>query len=34
MNVEYFMNALPIMGTGMVGVFIVTTIIVSVVASR
>ncbi len=31
MNVQNFINALPVMGLGMVGVFIVTTIIVCVV---
>ena len=30
-NVEYFMNALPIMGKGMLGIFIVTIAIVLVV---
>ena len=30
-NVEYFMNALPVMGKGMLGIFIVTIAIVLVV---
>ena len=30
-NVEYFLNSLPIMGKGMLGIFIVTAVIVAVV---
>lgn len=31
-NIDYLMNALPIMGKGMLGVFVVTAVIVAVVA--
>ena len=31
MRVDYLMNVLPIMGTGMLGIFIVTGIIIGVV---
>ena len=30
-NLEYLLNALPIMGTGMLGIFIVTGVIIAVV---
>ena len=32
MRVDYLMNVLPIMGTGMLGIFIVTGIIIGVVS--
>ena len=32
MNVELFMNALPIIGVGYLGIFIVTGVIIAVVA--
>lgn len=31
LNMEYFMNVLPIMGNGMLGIFIVTGVIISCV---
>ena len=31
LRIDYLMNALPIMGTGMLGIFIVTGIIIAVV---
>lgn len=30
-NVEYFLNSLPYMGKGMLGIFIVTAVVVMVV---
>ncbi len=30
-NIEYFLNSLPYMGKGMLGIFIVTTVVVMVV---
>ena len=30
-RVDYFMDALPVMGTGMLGIFVVTGIIIGVV---
>ena len=32
LNLEYFLNALPIMGKGMLGIFIVTAVIILVVS--
>ena len=32
LRVDYLMNVLPIMGTGMLGIFIVTGIIIGVVS--
>ena len=32
LNVEYFMNVLPIMGNGMLGIFLVTGVIIGAVA--
>ncbi len=32
LSVEKFLNTLPIMGTGMIGIFIVTLVIIAVVA--
>ena len=32
MNVDLFMEALPVMGTGYLGIFIVTGVIIGVVA--
>ena len=31
-NLVYLLNALPIMGTGMLGIFVVTGVIIAVVA--
>jgi len=32
MNIEAFLNALPLVGQGMLGIFVVTTLIVTVVS--
>lgn len=32
LNVEYFLNSLPLMGKGMLGIFIVTAVIILLVA--
>ncbi len=32
LNMEYFMNVLPIMGNGMLGIFLVTGVIIGAVA--